>query len=427
MGIAGLGGALETQSCGRDVVGHHEPYSREHEIIVSCYTPSDCTLAPEVTGLMDFSTMILTMYIAAVDGPDNDERVLGIALEQSLLAGELGYNPWFTEHHFRGAWHSNPMQFAAYIAPQIPRERYLGFGVLSTPYYNPVRLVESMNLLDQLTKGRTLYGLGSGFPGNEPAGLGVEKQYHGSGRAARETLEIMEKLWDFRTGDAEYLYEIPTHRGAIRRRVTPAPYRKRHPTIIRTASRDAAVVTAAQNGWPAFLGTFGSESSLLNQARLYRLALAEAKHPQDVIDECLRWCTCDWLSVVVADTDAEAQARAEEAKAEFHATHARYAAQHGALEGPTVKPKPGQTLVDMFGTIAGNPDTVAAKVQELVDIGINHLLIRFIGDWTGTTRPIAEASMRMFARDIMPRFQTIAPLRDPLALDLSPASDAQDA
>jgi alkanesulfonate monooxygenase SsuD/methylene tetrahydromethanopterin reductase-like flavin-dependent oxidoreductase (luciferase family) len=81
----------------------------------------------------------------------------------------------------------------------------------------------------------------------------------------------------------------------------------------------------------------------------------------------------------------------------------------------------------MFGTIAGNPDTVAAKVQELVDIGINHLLIRFIGDWTGTTRPIAEASMRMFARDIMPRFQTIAPLRDPLALDLGPASDAQDA
>ena len=33
-----------------------------------------------------------------------------------------------------------------------------------------------------------------------------------------------------------------------------------------------------------------------------------------------------------------------------------------------------------------------------------------------------EASMRLFARDVMPRFVDIPPLRDPLALDLTPAS-----
>ena len=74
--------------------------------------------------------MVLTMYVAAEDGPEADERVLGIAIEESLTAAGLGYNPWYTEHHFRGPWHSNPMQFAAYIAPQIPSDRYLGFGVL---------------------------------------------------------------------------------------------------------------------------------------------------------------------------------------------------------------------------------------------------------------------------------------------------------
>ena len=73
--------------------------------------------------------------------------------------------------------------------------------------------------------------------------------------------------------------------------------------------------------------------------------------------------------------------------------------------------------------IASNPDTVAAKVQELVDIGLNHLLVRFIGDWTGTARPIAEASMRLFAREIMPHFEMIPPLRDRLALDLSTVSE----
>ena len=77
--------------------------------------------------------MILTMYIADQDDEAADERVMGIAIEESVIAGGLGFNPWFTEHHFRGPWHSNPMQFGAYVAPQIPKDRFLGFGVLSTP------------------------------------------------------------------------------------------------------------------------------------------------------------------------------------------------------------------------------------------------------------------------------------------------------
>ena len=369
--------------------------------------------------------MVLTMYIAAEDGPESDERVLGIAVEESLLAGELGFNPWFTEHHFRGPWHSNPMQFAAYIAPQIPNDLYLGFGVLSTPYYHPVRLVESMNLLDQLTKGRTLYGLGSGFPGAEPAGLGVEAQYHRSGQAAKDTLDIMQRLWQFRTGDPEYTFEMPTHRGDISRRVVPAAFRKRHPIVIRTASRDAAVVTAAENGWPAFLGTFSSESPLVEQVRNYRKVLAASNHSQEIIDECLRWCTCDWLSVVVADTDEEARASAEVASAEHLALRQYYVERYGPMHGPVAREKAGQSAAasyaaggDMWETIAGSPDTVAARVQGLVDLGINHLLVRFLGEWTGKTRAISEKSMRLFSREVMPRFKGIPPLHDPLALEL---------
>jgi alkanesulfonate monooxygenase SsuD/methylene tetrahydromethanopterin reductase-like flavin-dependent oxidoreductase (luciferase family) len=378
---------------------------------------------------MDFSTMILTMYVAVEDSPEADERILGIAVEQSLLAGQLGYNPWFTEHHFRGSWHSNPIQFAAYIAPQIPADRYLGFGVLSIPYYNPVRLVESMNQLDQLTKGRTLYGLGSGFAGIEPPGMGLDVEYHRTGRAAEDTLDVMQNLWAYRTGDPAYVFETPAYKGTIRRRVSPAAYRKLHPTVIRTASRDASVVKAAQKGWPAFLGSFSAESSLPDQIRTYRKALAEANHPPEVVAECLRWCTVDWLAVVVADTDAEAQARAVEAKAEHLAMRKAYNEKYGPILGPAVSRQPGHAAAaaayaaggDMHNVIAGTPDTVAAKVQELSDLGINHLLVRFLGEWPGKTRHISEASMRLFASDVIPRFKSLPALRDPLALDLTPA------
>jgi alkanesulfonate monooxygenase SsuD/methylene tetrahydromethanopterin reductase-like flavin-dependent oxidoreductase (luciferase family) len=178
-----------------------------------------------------------------------------------------------------------------------------------------------------LTQGRTLFGLGSGFAGIEPAGMGIDVDYHKSGRAAEDTLEIMERLWDFRTGDPEYVFETPTNRATVRRRVTPAPYRKRHPTVIRTASRDASVVRAAQKGLPAFLGSFSAESSLVDQLALYRKTLMAANHSQEIVDECLRWCTCDWLAVVVADTDAEAQKRAGIAKAEHLAMRNAYAEQ----------------------------------------------------------------------------------------------------
>ncbi len=359
---------------------------------------------------MDFSTMVLTMYFAAEDDRATDPRIIDIAVEETLLAASLGFNPWFTEHHFRGPWHSNPIQFASYMAPQIPPERYLGFGVISTPFYHPVRLVESMNLLDQLTKGHTLFGIGSGFPGIEPASMGLETEYHGSGRATRDALHVMEQLWQFSPGDPLYTFNTPNYRGSIERRIIPSAYDKPHPTIIRTASRNSAVVEAARRGWPAFLGSFGSESPLAAQWNLYRHTLAEANHLPEIVAECLRWCTVDWLSVVVAETDARAKANAEIAVAEQAEVRQRFIDRFGPM-APIVRREAGQAESttkavgpDAMETIAGSPATVAARVAELCEMGINHLMVRFLGEWTGRTRWVSEESMRHFSRDVMPQF-----------------------
>jgi hypothetical protein len=93
---------------------------------------------------MQFSAMTMNMFFPNTDDPDDDNRIIDMAVEQSIWLAELGYHVWFTDHHFRGPWHSNPMQFASYVAPLIPRDRYIGFGVLSIPFYHPLRLVESI-------------------------------------------------------------------------------------------------------------------------------------------------------------------------------------------------------------------------------------------------------------------------------------------
>ena len=207
---------------------------------------------------MQFSAMTMNMWFPTSDGGDDDNRIIEMAAEQSIWFAERGYHVWFTDHHFRGPWHSNPLQFASYIAPLIPRDRYLGFGVLSIPFYHPVRLVESINLLDQLTKGRVLIGVGSGWQGTEPNGLGIDAEAHASGRLAEETLDVMERLWSFKYGDPEYSFSVGNFSGRIKRRVTPAPYSKPYPTLIRVATREAGIVRAAQKGWPVFVGVLGA-------------------------------------------------------------------------------------------------------------------------------------------------------------------------
>jgi hypothetical protein len=237
---------------------------------------------------VDFSTMILSMWVEAID--------------QSLLAGRLGFNPWHTEHHFRGPWHSAPLEFAAYTAPQLPEERYLG--------------------------------------------------YHGSGQAARDSLTVMDRVWDHETGDEPYGFHTPAWRGRIVKRISPSPYRRRRPMLIRTARTAEATLEAARRGSPAFLGTFGTE--LETQVPLYRSAVADAGHPPEVVEECLRWSTVDWLSVVVAERDDDAPELVALARAEQSELGGRFLAQTGQ---PALGPG------DTIPAIAGGPETIARSAS----------------------------------------------------------------
>lgn len=371
---------------------------------------------------MQFSAMTLNMFFPDRDVPEDDHRIINAAVEQSIWLAELGYHPWYTDHHFRGPWHSNPMQFAAYVLPQLPRDRYIGFGLLSIPFYHPLRLIESMNLLDHLTNGKVLFGLGSGWQGHEPRGLGVDPEYHKSGQAAEDTLDVMERLWAYKDGDGEYAFTVGSNSGVIDRRVTPSPYTKPHPVIIRAASREASLIRAAQKGWPAFLGIFGS--SVLQSGNVYRRALAAANHPPEVVANALRWCSVDWLCVTVAPTDEEALEREKLAYAEQMAIRTRYMARFGLVNGPVVGGAAGASTAkayasggDMIETIVGSPDTVAAKIAELADAGVNHVHLRFLGEWLGETKQIAADSATLFAKEVMPRFADVPPLREPLILE----------
>jgi hypothetical protein len=58
----------------------------------------------------------------------------------------------------------------------------------------------------------------------------------------------------------------------------------------------------------------------------------------------------------------------------------------------------------MDGVIAGSPETIIQRVAELDELGVNHLLLRFLGEWHGRTRWISEQSLSLFSERVRPWF-----------------------
>ena len=87
----------------------------------------------------------------------------------------LGYEEaWIGEHHSCGTeLIASPEIFIANVAPQTSSIK-LGTGVLSLPYHNPLWVADRAILLDYLTRGRFMLGLGPGSLPTDAAMIGID-------------------------------------------------------------------------------------------------------------------------------------------------------------------------------------------------------------------------------------------------------------
>ncbi|WP_236672167.1 LLM class flavin-dependent oxidoreductase [Croceicoccus sp. YJ47] len=107
--------------------------------------------------------------------PEDDRKLIKDLEKHALKARDCGFDAIFMpDHHFNGYMPiaSDSFIFAAYLAAQMP-DMHFGFSVVSVPLHHPVRLAERINILDQLTDGKLLVGVGSGTTPEEMIGLGV--------------------------------------------------------------------------------------------------------------------------------------------------------------------------------------------------------------------------------------------------------------
>jgi limonene 1,2-monooxygenase len=134
------------------------------------------------------------IFLAPFHRPDQDPT---LALHRDLglieRLDDLGYEEaWIGEHH-SGGWEiiADPMVFIAHAAARTRHIR-LGTGVASLPYHHPLLLADRMVLLDHLTRGRVMMGVGPGQLTSDAKMLGIDP--NDQRRMMEESLEVIVAL-----------------------------------------------------------------------------------------------------------------------------------------------------------------------------------------------------------------------------------------
>jgi alkanesulfonate monooxygenase SsuD/methylene tetrahydromethanopterin reductase-like flavin-dependent oxidoreductase (luciferase family) len=118
-------------------------------------------------------------YAAAFQNPDNavpDDELMRQEVRFCEMAEPLGFESiWVAEHHFTDYTLSpDTIQFLTYMAGRTNRAK-LGSMVVVLPWHDPIRVAEQASLIDHLSNGRYILGLGRGLARVEYEGFRVDQ------------------------------------------------------------------------------------------------------------------------------------------------------------------------------------------------------------------------------------------------------------
>lgn len=109
--------------------------------------------------MVDFGLHFSCSSLAGGGWPDLYDE----AISQTLLAEQLGFTySVVAEHHFtKDGWIPSPIVLCGALAGATERIR-VGTDIIVTPLHHPIEIAENMLVLDNLSRGRAVCGLGLG-------------------------------------------------------------------------------------------------------------------------------------------------------------------------------------------------------------------------------------------------------------------------
>lgn len=293
--------------------------------------------------------------------------------------------------------HATPLGMAPcpgiFLSAIAQRTRRIRFGpmVYCLALYDPLRLIEEICMLDNLSGGRFDLGVGRGISPFELAYFGVNhlqasSMYH-------EALEVVlagltGEVLNHQGRHFEYL-DVP---------MELRPLQQPHPPLWYGVNSPEAAVWPARNGVNVtMLPPAAGARRIVDRYKDEFLSAnpgGAATMPRIGLGRL----------IYIAETDGEAEDVARAAYGDFYASASKL--YHRYRTEPVVFPRDYDAVRRAGVAIAGSPDTVRREVaQQMTETGANYFVGRFaFGD---LSHEQMERSIELFAAEIMPHCRTL--------------------
>ena len=323
-----------------------------------------------------------------------------LALERDLELLQwldlLGFDEAYIGEHHSAGWETiaSPEVFMA-TAAERTRNIRLGTGVISLPYHHPYMVANRMVLLDHLTRGRVILGVGPGALASDALMLGIKPERQRE--MMDESLGIIMRLFN-ETDPITYKSDWFELNEAV---LQLRPYQQPHlPVAVASVESPSGVSLAGKHG--AAVLSMSVPRDTVRKTSLQELwSIAEesaAEHDKVVRRE-------DW-GIVMGCHLAENR---KEAFEDIREGSARLVTEYfGETLGNPTPDVPRDQIVDFMVDnnqwIVGTPDDCIAGIERLQEIsgGFGSFMVR-VEDWAPREKILR--SYELLARYVMPHFQ----------------------
>ena len=355
----------------------------------------------------------LAIIFQGTDPRRSDLEVYQQELRLGCVAESLGFQSiWGVEHHFTPyTMCPDVLQMLTYFAAKSDT-LLLGSMVVVLPWHNPMRVAEEVSMLDNLSNGRLILGLGRGLGRVEFEGFGADMNT--SREYFVEAAEMI--LQGLEQGYCEY---DGTYVKQVRRDIRPRPHTTfRGRTYAAAVSPESSRIMA-ELGVGLCIIPQKPWDQVAQELATYRGVYREVNGADAPPPVLAGWTYCD-------EDAGRARAMAERYIGGYWNT----VVEHYEILGDHLRTTKGYETYARMQEIANAPGGVDAMTQFFLDLQVwgtpeqcyeKIMTIRELTgagayngvfSYAGMPYEDAERSMRLFARTVLPRLRALddAPL-----------------
>ena len=351
-------------------------------------------------------------YGLVFQNPNNqlsDREVWLNEIRLAEMAEPLGFDSiWSIEHHFDDySMCPDPVQFLTYMAGRTKHAK-LGSMVIVLPWHDPIRVAEMVSMLDHVSNGRFILGIGRGLARIEYEGFRLD-QNEGRNLFVEYAELIMNAL------EKGYM-EGGSYTKQPRREIRPLPYKSfRGRTYAAAVSPDSMPVMAKlgvgllvipQKPWEAVKADFEVYHKVwreVNGATPPPKPLSGGfvfvdENRDRAEEQAMKWLSANYRTVI-KHYEMTSEKFGTHKSYEFYSQISKFIGKHG-LDSAAA----GFAQLMPWGT----PDEVLeklSKIRELIDA--NGFMLNF--SYAGMPYDEAERNLKCFAKHVLPevkRWQT---------------------